>query len=791
MPRAESSGRFYIALAVATGATLALEIVQTRLLSVVSWYHLAFFVISLAMFGMTLGALYVFLRPERFDAARLDEHLSRSAYFAAIAAAVAWLDQLCLAPEMVLSASAVVVFARLAITVSVPFFFSGIVVTLALTRSPFPIGRTYGADLAGAALGCVAVIPLLGVLDGPSTIFVAASLFAVSSALFAPAGKRRRGVVLALFLVALAVVNSQTRFGLDPIMVKGQAEKRHWVAYERWNSFSRIIAYKPWNESPKMVMWAASDKTPTTPVEFVMMNIDGLAGTAIFKMAGDPANVDFLRYDVTTLAHHVRQGRAAIIGVGGGRDVMAALALGHREVLGVELNPAFTEALTGPYREFAGLADHAGVRLVTDEARSYFTRDDGLYDVLQASLIDTWAATGAGAYSLSENSIYTVEAWRVFLDRLTPGGIFTVSRWYAPDRLDETARLLSLAAGTLLARGVAEPSKHILLAAHGQVATILVSNDPFAPRDIARFTAACAEMGFEVVLAPGQETTSEALAAILSKTNYDDLVTYGRSTPLDLTPPTDARPFFFNLLRLSRPWEIASYLGRPSGVVAGNLIATLTLIVIFFVTAALAAATMILPARFAPAGSPRPGARALAYFALIGLAFMLSEIAFLQQLSVYLGHPVYSLAVVLFSIILFTGLGSFASDRFALDTPTRIRTFALLVSGYLIAMACALPRLTAHFGALELAGRIGLCVAVLAPAGLLMGQAFPAGMRWARRGLAAGNDPTPWLWAVNGAAGVVASAAAVMISIAFGITTTMIAGAACYASIAFVVRSDP
>lgn len=784
-PNAKS---FYAGLATATAATLALEIIQTRMLSVVSWYHLAFFVISVAMFGMTLGALAVFLRPAWFAGRTLSANLARFAIFSSVAVAVAYLDQISLAPEMVMSASAVVVFARLAVTVSVPFVFSGVVVTLALTRSPHPVAKTYGWDLAGAAAGCLGVIPLLGLLDGPGAIFACAALFAVSAYLFIGGESRRvrrTAVALAVAWSAVAVANTLTYSGLDPIMVKGQAEKRHWVAYERWNSFSRIVAYKPWNESPTVVMWAPSDKTPTAPSEYVMMNIDGLAGTAIFKMTGgDPASVDFLKYDVTTLAHHLRKGDAAIVGVGGGRDVAAALALGQRSVLGVELNPAFVDALAGPYREFAGLADHPGVRLVADEARSFFTRDEGRYDVIQASLIDTWAATGAGAYSLSENSIYTVEAWDVFLDRLAPRGVFTVSRWYAPDRIDETARLVSLAAGALHKRGVHDARAHILLAAHKQVATILVSNDAFSDADVRAFEALVADMGFKVLLAPGSEPASEWLEKLTAAPNYRQLDELGASAPLDLTPPTDEKPFFFNLLRLSRPWEIAGYLGRPSGVVAGNMIATLTLLTIVVVTLGLAAATMIVPRRLAPAGSRPPGLSTMAYFALIGFGFMLSEIAFLQRLSVYLGHPVYALAVVLFSLILFTGLGSFVHDRLGLTSGLRIALLFIALPAYLYWSAVSMPAFLSAAQGFGLFGRALLAVAFLAPAGLLMGQAFPLGMTLARKRAGyAGNDPTPWLWGVNGAAGVAAGALAVVISIAFGITATMLAGAACYAAI--------
>ncbi|MCB9490244.1 MAG: hypothetical protein H6684_16050, partial [Deltaproteobacteria bacterium] len=638
MPRRALS--FYIGLALVTAGTLALEIVQTRLLSVVSWYHLAFFVISVAMFGMTLGALTVFLRPTRFTAASVDRDLALYALWAGVATGLAYLDQSVLAPEMVLSASAITVFTRLAITVSIPFFFSGICVTLALTRTRFPIAKSYGADLVGAAAGCLLVIPLLGWLDGPGAVFSCGAIMALGAVLFATRAEASRlavwAFVVAALWMAVAYANSRTVYGLDPIIVKGQAEKRHRVAYEKWNSFSRVVAYRPAKETPTNLLWAPSMtvRGHREKFDYVQMNIDGLAGAKIIGLGSvkSPEDLSFLGADTTAIAYAMRKGDVAVIGVGGGKDLATALATGQNSVLGVEINPALVGAISGPYRELAGLVGHPKVRIETDEARSYMTRDDGQYDIVQASLIDTWAATGAGAFTLSENSIYTVQAWRIFLDRLAPGGIFTVSRWYAPERVDETARLVSLALGTLFKRGAETPSDHILLAAHDQVATILVSNEPFSLADIETFRTHCVEMRFDILMTPAAPPTDPTLASLAAATSYRDLTKIAGRYPLDISPPTDARPFFFNLLRLSRPWEIASYLGTPAGVVAGNLIATLTLLTIILVTLVLGVATVAIPWRFANRATPegvtnrRPSASALAYFALIGFGFMFVEI---------------------------------------------------------------------------------------------------------------------------------------------------------------------
>lgn len=778
---------FYTGLALTAAATLALEILQVRILSVVSWYHLAFFVISIAMFGMTAGALYVFAHPLRFTPEAVPRLIARHALFAALAVPLAYFDQIVLAPEMVLSAAAGVAFLRLALSVSVPFFFSGVVVTLALVRSGRPVAKAYAADLAGAAAGCLAVIALLTVLDAAGAIFAIGAVFALAAVCFAhwsgEAALERPAALAGVFLALLAGLERMTLVGFDPILVKGRPEYRTGIAFERWNTFSRVTAGRVQIAPAAAALWAASRSTPAAQIELVRMAIDAEAGTSVWPMRGDPRNVALLGFDATAVAYALRQGSVAVIGVGGGKDLMTALVFGNPRVLGVEINPAFLEALQGPYRDFTGLLRRPEVRLVNDEARSYMARSRESFDLLQMSLVDTWAATGAGAFSLSENGLYTVEAWRIFMSRLTPTGIFTVSRWHAPENLDETARLLGLASATLFSLGIERPAEHLALVAHGRIATLIVGRAPFTPEDLARLRAHCGQLGFAVVLAPDVEPTSHWLRRIRGARDRAELEQIGREAPLDLSPPTDDRPFFFNLLRLSRVWEISPYLQRFGGVIVGNLVATLTLLTIVLVSLTLAGLVLLVPRRFS-SPETRPSTAGLLYFALIGSGFMFVEIAFLQRLSVFLGHPVYSLSLVLFSLILFTGLGSYLSPWLRLERGRRLLLYGPALALLLVASSLALTRLLPALEGEALGVRALVAVALLAPAGLLMGQAFPSGI--ARFGAA--RDAAPWLWAVNGSAGVAASTAAVAVSIAWGTSTTTLAGAAFYALLPFTLR---
>jgi hypothetical protein len=212
------------------------------------------------------------------------------------------------------------------------------------------------------------------------------------------------------------------------------------------------------------------------------MNIDGSGETWVSRFDGDPSKLDFLRCDLTNLAYAIRhQGRSAVIGVGGGRDLLSAYLFGFRDLTGVELNPIFIDLLTRQFRDYNQLADVPGVRLFVDEARSWFARTAERFDLIQMSLTDTWAATGAGAYSLSENGLYTVQGWHHFLSALTPNGVFTVSRWFNPKDITETGRLVSLAAAALRAEGIEQPRNHLFLARTENLAPLSWQNRHSVP----------------------------------------------------------------------------------------------------------------------------------------------------------------------------------------------------------------------------------------------------------------------------------------------------------------------
>jgi hypothetical protein len=775
----------YLGLFLVCFSGCALEVTLVRLLSVTTWYHLAFFGISTAMLGMTAGATRVYLRPREFDNERLTVSVSRSCIYFALSIPVTLLV-LCLVPLDVHYQSIMFFLSLLTITAAcaLPFFFAGTVISGVLTKQNLPIGKLYASDLIGASLGCLFVLGGMEVFDAPSLILLCSCPAALAAMCFSwkePSTYRRMGFRLFLLFLLIGVANSFTSGGIRPLVIKGTFVEPSSVYYlEKWNSLSRIAVYEKRYALPQY--WGPSPLAPKELIEQHRMNIDGDAATNVSRF-NSSQDIDYLRYDVTNIAYSLgRKGDACIIGVGGGRDVQSACLFEHHHVTGIEINPIFVDLLKKEFRTFAGLADHPHVTLVTAEARSYLSQRPEKYSIIQMSLIDTWAATGAGAFSLSENSLYTVQAWKLFIDRLQDNGVFTVSRWYNSKNIGETGRVLSLAVASLLQSGIKDPSEHLALITAKTISTLLISRQPLANDDVRKLVKTTKHLRFKTICVPGQLPEDSMLRAIVSARTPDELSAAIESSTLNYSPPTDENPYFFNLLRLS---NIRAF-SKGSGVIQGNLYATLTLLglllTLFLITICAIVLPLTLRKRFAidttvPSRMFWFGAL---YFSLIGCGFMLTEISLIQRLTVLLSHPLYALGILLFTLIASTGIGSLLSDGLPLVRRPWLYLYPILTAGCLIGLNFLLNHLLATMINASISLRIVASVVVIFPMGLLMGLFFPTGMRLVNY---VSSSETPWYWALNGIFGVLSSAIAVLISIYVGISTNFFIAAICYTAI--------
>jgi hypothetical protein len=754
----------YAGLFLTTLSLLQFELFLTRIYSVTMWYHFAFMAISLAMFGLAAGAILVEVMKKR-DAQAM---LANTGLLFALSSAICFAVQLYIPADP----EAEIMWTALAFTlIAIPFVFGGMVVCVALTRFPASTGALYAADLAGSAAGCVLTIPILDHIHAPTAVILNAGIAALAAAAFAwPVRTKTRWIAATccVVLFAGAAMNQSTK-RIDIQWLKG-GRNWHDGLYEKWNALSRIYVRETGSEP---FGWGMSPVYHSNrELKQLYLNIDSGAATVITKFDGDLNALEHLKYDVTALAHYLRSPTSVlVIGVGGGRDILTALVFGQRHVTGVEINPDILGVLTNRFGEYTGsLQKNPAVTLVHDEARSYIARSTQQYGIIQASLIDTWAATSAGAYVLTENGLYTKEAWLTFLNHLTPDGILTMSRWYYETQPAETLRLTALATASLMELGVADPRQHIIIIRKqdnsevGQysVATILISKRPFTAADIDRITQVSTEMEFLPVLTPRFAERPE-FEAVATRGKYEQLL---RSYPLNIEAPSDDSPFFFHMLRAADLLKASTFQGMNER----NLKAVKVLGRLLAIVSGLSAVAIIAPLVFRRRVREARSGRLMIYFASIGLAFMMIEIGQLERLIVFLGHPIYGLTVVLFVLLIASSCGSLMSDRMG--------RWIWLLPVLLAAFIFVSPTVTRAFTASSSAARIGVSALMLFPSGFFMGMAFPLGVKkalYAHKGA-----PTAWYWGINGAFSVISSVLAVVVAVFWGVTVTLVVGLAAY-----------
>lgn len=781
------TGTFLIAF-----STLAIEITLSRIFSVITFYHLAFFAISTVMLGMTAGATTVYFKPAWFKENNLAVNTAKACLAYAASVGIA-LVVLCTVPAyFTYTSMSVISLLILTAACSMPFYFSGMVISVVLTKYPQPIGKLYASDLVGASLGCLFVLGGLEIFDAPGLILLSGAIGIIPVYCFGsktlPSRIKKMGIFIMILLLSGVTVNLLTLRGIRPMFVKGGAEHPKNHELEEWNSFSRIVVLKGFETVPRT--WGPSPKIPPNLKSYIYkMNIDGEATTWLTRF-NKPEDIEYLKYDITNAAYYLREGAesSCIIGVGGGRDIHSALLFGSKKVTGVDVNPVFIDLINNRFRNEANIANNPRVRLVVDEARSYLTGTDEKFSVIQMSLIDTWASTGAGAYTLTENALYTIEAWKVFYNRLDDNGIYTLSRWYNPVNIGETGRVISLAVATLLESGINEPSKHIAMLTINNLSTLIISKKPFNETDIAKLKYISDSLKYNLAISPDKAPDFEILRKIVLSRSSGELADVIKNEPLNYAPPTDDNPYFFNMLRLD---HISSLSTPEPGVMSGNLTASLTLIIMIISLLFLSIITIIIPLVYSARLKTgiKTGKKIFwhgaVYFSLIGAGFMMTEIGLMQRLSVFLGHPVYALGILLFTIILSTGIGSFFSEKFPVTSAPWKYLLPLFAAAAIIALNLFLNSVISDYITSPMISKIIISVVMISPLGFVLGFFFPTGMRYVKT-----HSPgeTPWFWALNGIFGVLFSALAVFFSIYFGITTNFYLAAICYAGLLLVIK---
>jgi len=787
-----------LSIALISGAALAYEILLMRLLSIIHWHHFAYMIISVALLGYGASGTFLALSRNRLKGRFNSVFIINAVLFGLTSVACYLLAQALPfnALEVLWDPQQPLWLMGIYLLLFIPFFCAANCICLSFSEFPRQLHSVYCFDLLGAGIGAMAAIAAL-FLFMPMTSLSAIAILGLFTALVAmlelKSGNRWQRIAL---LMAIALIAVST-YGLELKLsqFKGLSQALSVQGAAQMDNRSSPLGLLTTVESPGVPFRHApglSLNAPGEPPEQLAVFTDGDGMSVITANRGPAEALDYLDYVTSALPYHILapslKGRAPavlVLGAGGGSDVLQALHLGASRVDAVEVNGQLIELVRQEFGEFSGfLYADPRVRVHLSEARGFVAASPQQWDLIQIALLDSFGASAAGLHALSENYLYTVEAFKEYLRRLRTGGILATTRWIKlPPR--DGLKMFATAVAALEQSGITNPSDHLVLIRGWNTSTLLVRNQPFTDNELDQLRQFCRERWFDLAYYPGileRETNrynqlQQPWFYQAAKNLLDDRrEAWFREYKFDLRPATDDRPYFFHFLKWGSLAEIFSLRGQGGLPLLeqGYLILVATL-----VQAVLASLVLVLlPLLIDRRGRQKKQSglwRVFVYFLAIGFAFMLVEIAFIQKFILFLSHPLYAVAVVLSAFLIFAGLGSVISGRWANKSPLYpvVAGIAMLALLYLY----LLPPLFQQLISLPDSAKIGISAALIAPLAFLMGMPFPLGLSQVAQ---ISPSWVPWAWAINGCASVMGAVLATLLAIHAGFMVVVLVAVLLY-----------
>ncbi|MBI5504743.1 MAG: hypothetical protein HY899_08060 [Deltaproteobacteria bacterium] len=770
------------AIFLVTLGVLLLEIACTRIFSFSLWYHFTYVAVSIALLGF--GAAGTFLATSKRLASRPPELLLAQTMLLSSAGAVVTLLAIAfLHVEPFAIASSPMQFVRLVLLFllcSTPFFAAGMALAVAFRVTVSPNG-VYFVDLLGAGVGCGLAVGALWVFGSPGTVAASAAVFVAASLCAAPPSRRvAYGLFGAVMVAAAVIVVAVVPFrpSAEKLLAKMMAAGTQ-PSFSRWSPIFRVDVY-PEPSIGKASGRGVSEhfKGPTPRVKFIAH--DGFAEAPMYEFHGNDTELDFLAHSVSATPYVIsKQPSVLVIGLGGGFDLLSARRNGAASIKGIELDPVTIDVVRNLEADFNGhILSQPNVDVIAAEGRSFLRHSPERWDVIQMTGVDTLAALSSGAYMLAESYLNTVESMAEYLQHLTPDGtlslMLTDLSWQRSQARFSFRHLTNfLAAAERL--GISKPADHVAIIAAPAAAyqiEILFKPRPFTGEEIETLTSFAEREGFEVWHLPGHQSGTPFTKLLTGDAAAQEA--FLDAYPLNVRATPDDRPFFFHCYRWrdllsSKTWEV----DVGFTLATGQLVLGAILLVSVLTSLGLIVGPLLGKASF----HGHHAGRFALYFASLGLGFMFIEISLIQHFILFLGHPSYSVAVILLALLTWTGVGSYVSGQIDAQPQTLIRAAFVVLLVLIGFYAWLVPLFFDYWLGSPAAWRYALTVVLLLPLGLTLGVFFPLGLLIVRE-----HDEllVPWAWGANGAASVVGSILSIVLAITFGFQGVLYMAAVVY-----------
>ncbi|HPP86866.1 MAG TPA: hypothetical protein PLM75_03275 [bacterium] len=781
---------YYLIAFLVSFCIIFMQLLLSRIFSVVLWYHFAFMSVSIAMLGISCAGIYIYYRKSKIIESDVKHHL----FFAAL-----------IAPLYLFFTYYLIFNSRIFLKINIKdllylgfiyfhlmmsFFFLGYCITLLITFYSKNISRLYFFDLIGAAAGCIVFIPTINKLGAENTILFLMIIMAFIPLLISLFATKLKSQIFISLLVLIAAVglfklNSSSQHFRELFKikyVKGHPERE--LEFSKWNAFSRVGVY-----GLRFIDWGLSPKYKIEKLTYLKtLDIDACAGMIMVGHSDDTEELEFLKHSITALAYLIKpEGPMAVIGAGAGKDVLAAKLCGVNEIYAVDINPIIYEVVNNYYGKFTNyLYSQPGIKFEIEDGRSFVRRLKNKFKIIQVSMVDTWAAINSGAMALAENTLYTVEAFIDYFNSATDDGIVTFTRFYYRNKPRESLRTLSIALEAFNKLNIKEPYRNIIIIANilGEnynTITFLFKKTPFTIDEITRAKQIADENGFVIEYIPsGQKIEPNHFTNLIFSQNRKQIY---KNYEFDISPTTDDRPFFFHLLKPTDFLKAINFTGRHQYNYIAVFVLVVSFIIIFFMTVIFVITPLII--KIHQNYNDFNILNILAYFACLGAGFMVIETSLIQRYILLLGHPIYSLSVILFSMLIFSGIGSFLTSYFKdyMLFEYVIKVFIMIII-VLVIYNLIIDSFFEYIIGLDQPHKILIAVFTLMAPSLLLGMPAPLAIRILT--LKKAQNIIPWCWAINGAFSVLGSLFAFILAMNLGFKITLYVAIFIYACAMFM-----
>ena len=773
--RFSSKDRYKLGIFLVSLTTLFYEILLTRVFAVIIYYHFASLAIALALLGLSMGAVFYYLTQKRFSENH-DKIIYYSFLFYCLSYLFVFLMLIYLSQNaenisnllnyfrnpfyrpaqsitMDMGISSYFILCGSFFFVLLPFILSGFLSSLFLTISLHEIGKIYFWNLLGASLGCILIFIFLP-LFGASNLFLFICVFGLLCGIVLLYFTKKEKILLSLILLP---VISLFLFSvkINPAKINFVRLRFTNALISRWNSYSHVAVYPFQGNMEISGSWGLSNAYTGYIPPHLNMVINEIDYTPIIKYDGDPSKIGFLRYDLTSLPYYLLEApKVLIIGPGGGKEILTAKLFNAGHVSAVEINPLVVKFVQEEFSGFSGMPyTMEKVEAIVADGRNYVKRSRGMFDLITATQVYAYLDPIGSAFSFTENYLYTKEAFTDYLNHLTSRGMIAIIKPLIPE---ERLRLFSLARASLESIGEKEFSRHLMLIRERGMNMFIIKKERFSRDEIDKVKDICDKKQFDLVYYPGLNGSG----AIFDFIKENEASRYYKKYPMDISPSTDNKPFFSNFLKPKDFWSGT----WPKGKKDFPLRVIFTLRKFLFVFLSI---DLLLMAVFA---LRKRNLTVPSYFSLLGIGYMLIEITLIRKFIFFLGHPVYAVSVILFSLLLFNSIGSLTGKKLELFLKNKIVIFILLL--FLVMLySYPLDKIFTDFIHFNIIFKIVLTTILILPLGYLMGIPFPLGLRSIKE---EDREVIPYIWAINGASSVFGALLALVLSMSFGYNVTFL-----------------